>query len=326
MLVDNVTITIKAGNGGDGNAKLKRNAQTPKAGPDGGNGGNGGNVFLQGSANVSDLSQFRFQKKLAADNGEDGRIKKQFGKNAKHLVIEVPLGTRITNLKSNEIYEIADNQTQLLIALGGIGGRGNDAFKSATNQAPTYAEKGGIGEEKELQLELQLIADIGLIGLPNAGKSSLLKVLTNAMPKIGAYAFTTLEPNLGVMPTPSGRGTVLADIPGLIEGASKGKGLGIQFLKHIKKTTLLVHCIDVTTPDILTSYEIVRDEFKKYDESLLSKPEVILLTKTDLATKEEIEQKINLLKKKNSEIKTISINNLEIVEEFKKYLMGKIKI
>lgn len=316
MLVDDVVITVRAGTGGNGSAKLKRNAQTSKGGPDGGNGGNGGNIYVQGSGNVSDLSQFRYQKKIIALDGEKGRGANQYGKNAPHVTILVPLGTHITETKSKKTYEITDSKISHLLTKGGKGGRGNNEFKSALNQTPRYAEDGEKGEQKDLRLELRLIADIGIVGLPNAGKSSLLKVLTNAQPKIGSYPFTTLEPNLGVMDT-----FVLADIPGLIEGASSGKGLGIQFLKHIEKTKLLIHCIDGTSEDVVKSYGVIRGEFKKYSESLLEKKEIVLLTKIDLLDVKEVERKIKLLKKKNKEIKTLSINNPESIEEFKKYLL-----
>lgn len=315
MLVDDVIITVKAGNGGNGSASLRRNAQTAKGGPDGGNGGNGGNVYFQGSHNVSDLSAFRFKKEIKAQDGGDGGRQKRFGKNADHITVLVPLGTHITHLSSNTVYEITSADTPILLAQGGKGGRGNSEFKTATNQTPRYAEKGFEGEQKQLRLELRLIADIGIVGLPNAGKSSLLKALTNAQPKIAPYSFTTLEPNLGVM-----EGLVLADIPGLIEGASSGKGLGIQFLKHIEKTQLLLHCIDIATEDLLKAYSVVRNEFTQYNESLAKKPEIILLTKTDLFDKNVVEKKIKILKKKNKNIKTFSIYDTKSIKTLKAYL------
>lgn len=315
MLVDDVVITIKAGDGGNGNASLKRNAQTAKGGPDGGNGGNGGNIYVQGSHNVSDLSIFRFKKEIRAQPGGDGGRKNLFGKNADSITVYVPLGTHITDLSQNTVYEIADTNTPILVAQGGKGGRGNNEFKTSTNQTPRYAEFGEKGEQKTLRLELRLIADIGLVGLPNAGKSSLLAALTNARPKIGAYPFTTLEPNLGVM-----NGLILADIPGLIEGASSGKGLGIKFLKHIEKTKLLVHCIDVTSEDLLKAYTVVQNEFTHYNQSLAKKPEIVLLTKTDLTSQDSLKQKVKILKKKNKNIKTLSIYNKESIEALKEYL------
>src|SRR3989338_10129474 len=222
MLVDNVSLYIKAGDGGNGALSFLRNGLTSKGGPDGGDGGSGGSVYFQASHNITDLREFRFKKKIIAEDGIPGKHKKLFGKNAPHLTIYLPLGSRITEISSGIVNEITDITTSVLIAKGGKGGRGNVEFKSSTNQTPLYAEKGTLGEEKKLLLELRLIADVGLIGLPNSGKSSLLSVLTNATPKIGNYAFTTLEPNIGIM----GKYPI-ADIPGLIEGASKGRGLGI---------------------------------------------------------------------------------------------------
>jgi GTP-binding protein len=292
MLVDNINLIIKAGNGGDGAATFLRNEGKAKGGPDGGNGGNGGNIYFQGSTNINDLREFRYKKKIAADDGVAGKHKKLFGKNAQHLTIFLPLGTRVTDINSDKVVEIIDTKTPVLMAKGGKGGRGNTEFKSATNQAPRYAEKGTLGEEKKLFLELRIIADVGLIGLPNAGKSSLLAVLTNATPKIGDYPFTTLEPNIGML----GKHPI-ADIPGLIEGASKGKGLGVEFLKHIEKTKVLVHCIDSSSEDVQKAYSTVRNEFEQYNSSLLNKPEIILLTKTDLTDEKTIKTNIKLLKK-----------------------------
>jgi GTPase len=312
MLVDNINLIIKAGNGGDGAATFLRNESTAKGGPDGGNGGNGGNIYFQGSTNINDLREFRFKKNIAAENGIPGKNKKLFGKNGKHLTINLPLGTRITDTDSGQITEITDITTPFLAARGGKGGRGNTEFKSATNQTPRFAEKGTWGEEKRLFLELRIIADVGLIGLPNAGKSSLLSVLTNATPKIADYPFTTLEPNIGIM-----NKHAIADIPGLIEGASKGKGLGVEFLKHIEKTKVLVHCIDSSTEDVRKAYTTIRNEFKQYNTNLLDKPEIILLTKTDLADKDQIEKNIKVLEKTGKKTLTVSIYNLESLDSLK---------
>lgn len=285
MLVDTVTITIKAGNGGNGSVHFRRNAQTARGGPDGGNGGNGGNVYFQGVDDILGLQEFRFKKRLAAEDGVKGGRQNLFGRTGKDLVILIPIGTLVTNETTDEQFEVIDTKTKILVAKGGTGGRGNNEFKTPTDQAPHYAEKGTPGEEKILHLELRLIADIGLIGLPNAGKSSLLKALTNANPKIGNYPFTTLEPNIGML-----KGIALADIPGLIEGASEGKGLGMQFLRHIEKTKLLVHCIDITNPHIIDSYNTVHKELKEYSKTIAEKPEIILLTKTDLLEMKDVEK------------------------------------
>jgi len=315
MLVDNISLYIKAGKGGDGAATFLRNAVTPKGGPDGGNGGNGGNIYFQGSTNINDLRQFRFKKKITAEDGVPGKHKKLFGKNAPHLTIYLPLGTRITNTASGSVIEITNITTPILLARGGKGGRGNTEFKSATNQTPLFAEKGTLGEEKKLLLELRLIADVGLIGLPNSGKSSLLSVLTNAKPKIGNYAFTTLEPNIGML-----NKHPIADIPGLIEGASKGKGLGVEFLKHIEKTKVLVHCIDATIENVQKAYETVRHEFAQHNMSLLDKPEIILLSKTDLADEKTIKKNIKILQKKGKKVLAASIYNPESLDLLKKEL------
>lgn len=316
MFVDNITLTIKAGDGGNGSPHLRRDGQTAKGGPDGGNGGNGGNIYFQGSHNITDLSEFRFHKKIVADRGIDGARQKMFGANAEHKTTFVPLGTRITDTKSGSIIEIYDDKTPILLARGGKGGRGNVEFKSATNQTPTNFEFGGEGEEKELLLELRLIAEIGLIGLPNAGKSSLLTVLTHATPKIGAYPFTTLEPNIGMFKTHP-----IADIPGLIEGASKGKGLGTDFLRHIEKTKILLHLIDLTNPKPKSSYDTIRNEFKKFNPTLLDKPEYILLSKTDLVSPAVLEKTRALFEKIGKDVLTCSIYESESIEKLKSKLI-----
>jgi GTPase len=320
MLVDNVGLIIKAGNGGDGAATFLRNETTAKGGPDGGDGGNGGNIYFQGSNNINDLREFRFKKRIAAENGIPGKNKKLFGKNGQDLIIYLPLGTRATDAATGNIIEIVDTTTPILAARGGKGGKGNVKFKSATNQTPRYAEKGIPGEEKNLFLELRIIADIGLIGFPNAGKSSLLAVLTNANPKIANYPFTTLEPNLGML-----NKYTIADIPGLIEGASKGKGLGFEFLKHIEKTKILVHCLDSSSEDVQKAYLTVRNEFKQYNISLLDKPEIILLTKADLADEKIIKKNIKILEKNEKKVMTASIYNQESLDLLKKTLEDMLK-
>ena len=282
MLIDNVTLVVKAGDGGDGAATFRRDAMTAHGGPDGGNGGNGGDVFFQGSTNVNDLREFRYKKVVKGENGGNGTKHNGFGRNAEHIIVLVPLGTRITDVDTKGVIEI-ENTTPVCIVKGGIGGFGNFKYKSATNQTPKNRDFGGLGESKNILLELRIIAEIGLIGLPNAGKSSLLTVLTNATPTIGAYPFTTLEPNIGMY----GKHAI-ADIPGLIEGASQGMGLGIKFLKHIEKTKILVHCIDITVNDPIAAYDTVRKEFKEYNEALLEKPEIIFLNKTDLVDEDAI--------------------------------------
>ena len=316
MLVDSVTITIRAGRGGHGASTFRRTGQTAKGGPDGGNGGNGGDVYFQGSTNINDLKEFRYKKKIIAENGVDGQRKNLFGRNAEHTEVIVPVGTQITDLETNQIYEITDTTRKLLLAKGGIGGRGNYEFRTATDQAPTYAEKGTEGQAKKLYLNLRLIAEIGLIGLPNAGKSSLLSVLTNAKPEIGAYPFTTLNPNIGMMDTHA-----IADIPGLIEGASKGRGLGIKFLKHIEKTKILAHIIDITSPTPMKDYETVRKEFEQFSTELLTKPEIIVLNKIDLADKETAERVMALFTPLGKKILRTSVYLPETIEKLKNTLI-----
>jgi GTPase len=316
MLVDNITLTIKAGNGGDGSPHLRRDGQTAKGGPDGGNGGNGGSIYFQGSHNLTDLREFRYHKKIVADSGTNGARQNMYGKNASHITTYVPLGTRITDVTTGTVVEITDDKTPILFAQGGKGGRGNVEFKSATNQTPVNFERGGEGEERQLLLELRLIAEIGLIGLPNAGKSSLLAVLTNATPNIAAYPFTTLEPNIGMLKTHP-----IADIPGLIEGASKGKGLGIDFLRHIEKTKILIHLIDASNPSPKSSYDTIRNEFRKFDPLLLEKPEYILLSKTDLAPPKTVEKLHKLFAKTGKQVFTCSIYDPAGIDALKKTLL-----
>ena len=328
MLIDDVVITVVGGKGGDGAVSFRQNEGNPRGGPDGGNGGNGGKVFFQGVDDITALQRFQFKKTEKADDGVPGKKKNLFGKNADDLIILLPLGTLVTNTKTDKSFEILDTVTKHQVARGGRGGKGNNEFKSATHQAPRYAEKGRFGETVEFRLQLRLIADVGFIGLPNAGKSSLLAVLTNAHPKIGDYPFTTLEPNLGVLSDDdnSDKKAVLADIPGLIEGASSGKGLGIKFLKHIEKTKLLVHCIDSSTDDILRVYETVRHEFSEYNAELLTKPEVILLTKTDLLLNdEEAKEKAALFTSMKKKVFTVSVYDDKSIQALRENLLTELQ-
>lgn len=319
MLVDSVNIVVIAGNGGNGSASLLRNAQTSKGGPDGGDGGNGGNVYIAGSHNITDLREFRYKKKIVAQDGTDGRGKKQFGKNASHVTTVVPWGTRITDIDTGLVYEIGNSTDSNLLALGGKGGRGNMVFKSAQNQTPRYAEKGGEGQTRHLKLDLLFIAQVGIVGMPNAGKSSLLSVLTAATPKIGNYPFTTLEPTVGMLGI-----YAIADIPGIIEGASTGKGLGTTFLKHIEKTKVLVHCIDVTGADPQKAYRTIRSEFEAYNQSLLAKPEIILLTKADLVDEKTRKHQLNVFQKLGKKVCSVSTKDISSIEEFRKLLVTMI--
>ncbi len=316
MLIDNVKLTIKAGNGGNGSAHLLRNGQTAKGGPDGGHGGNGGNIYVCGSHNLTDLADFRYKKIVKADSGTDGAGQKMFGRNADDITIYLPLGTRITDEDTGKTLEIVNETKKLLIAKGGAGGLGNIAFKSATNQTPTTAEHGKPGDERHLFLELRLIAEIGLIGLPNAGKSSILSVLTNAKPAVGAYPFTTLEPTIGMLGTHP-----IADIPGLIQGASDGKGLGINFLKHIEKTKILLHCIDASITSPKKTYDIIRKELEKFSKTMIEKPEYILLTKTDLVEKKVYEKTKTFFEKLGFKVFISSIYDQEAIDSLKNTIL-----
>lgn len=309
MLVDEVTVLVKAGNGGNGSASFKRNAQTAKGGPDGGNGGKGGDVYIVGVNDIDALVVFKYKKEAKAEDGINGGRQQLYGRNGQDLIVKVTLGTVVKDLSNNTEFEITDINTKVLLARGGKGGRGNMEFKSATNQTPKFAETGEKGEVKKIYFQLKLIADIGLIGLPNAGKSSLLEALTRAHPKIGDYPFTTLEPNLGVM-----QGLVIADIPGLIEGASTGKGLGDKFLKHVERTRVLVHCVDVTQENPLEAHKTVREELRNFNPVLLEKKEIIVLTKTDNLDPKKVEAILKKFKKINENVLPVSIyddNSLE---------------
>lgn len=308
MLIDEATITVKAGNGGNGAVTFKRNAQTAKGGPDGGNGGNGGDVYVVGINDFTTLTEFRYKKNVRAEDGVKGGKQNLYGRNGKELVIQIPVGTHVLNLTTKEIFEVLDTTSKILIAKGGKGGRGNNEFKTSTNQTPYFAEKGEPGEQKRFFLELKLIADIGLIGLPNSGKSSLLSVLTNAHPKIGNYQFTTLEPNLGVL-----NGLVIADIPGLIEGASKGKGLGDKFLKHVEKTRILIHCLDLLSKDLKNDYKTIRKELEIYNPGLLNKKEWLVLTKTDLVDGKTLKKNIKTAEKLNKDYLPVSIYDTDSI-------------
>ncbi len=277
MLVDKVQIKVVAGRGGNGSASFRREKYVPKGGPDGGNGGKGGDVYISGLNDIRLLRKFREKPLIKAEDGTGGGQRKKSGKNAPDTVIKVPYGTLITNLKTGENFEVMDSRELHLLARGGSGGRGNWEFRSATNQAPTYAEPGKPGEEADYILELRLIADIGLIGLPNAGKSTLLNVLTSAHAKVANYPFTTLEPNLGTFGE-----HIVADIPGLIEGASQGKGLGIRFLRHVERTKLLVHCLSCESADPIKDYQVIRKEIGEYNQKILERPEVVVFTKYDV--------------------------------------------
>ena len=316
MLVDKARVLIRAGDGGKGSAVLRRDAMTAKGGPDGGDGGNGGSVYIKADHNITDLSEFRFKKKVKAEAGVAGRKSNLYGKNGEDLIIRVPLGTQVIEVATGESHEIEDEEAEILIAKGGRGGRGNMKMKTSTNRTPRYAENGTLGEEKIVMFNLRLIAEIGLVGLPNAGKSSLLTRLTNATPEIGAYPFTTLHASIGMLDDHA-----IADIPGLIEGAAQGKGLGTKFLKHIEKTKVLIHVIDASQPEPEKAHQTVRNEFKEFSEELLKKKEIILLNKSDLVEPEELKKRVKIFQKKGFTVLTSSVYVPETIDDLKKSLL-----
>lgn len=279
MFVDTAKVIIAAGKGGDGAVSFRRELYIDKGGPDGGNGGKGGDVVFEATENLNTLIDFRYQPELKAEPGERGSKQKMHGKSGDDKVVKVPIGTLIRR-DGIVIADLTVHGQRQVIAHGGDGGFGNAHFKSSVRQTPRIAEKGEAGEAFEAELELKLLADVGLVGLPNAGKSTFLSVVTNARPEIADYAFTTLTPNLGVADIDDGS-LLIADIPGLIEGAAEGKGLGDQFLRHVERTAVLLHLIDVYSNDVAADYKTIREELRQYSEDLASRPEVIALTKTD---------------------------------------------
>lgn len=302
-LVDELHIAAKAGNGGDGVVRWLHLKGVEYAGPSGGNGGDGGNIYVRGVRDVSLLGRYRGEKKFKAGRGSDGESLSKHGKRGADLVIDVPVGSLVRNLDTGEVHEVLEEGQQILILKGGRGGAGNEVFKSSVNRTPDVAMPGGEGEEAQLAIELQLIANAGLIGLPNAGKSSLLNALTAANAKVGSYAFTTLEPNLGVL-----YGFVLADIPGLIEGASEGRGLGSKFLRHIARTELLLHCVSLESENPEEDYQVVRAEIAKYAlANLAGKREVIVLTKSDTKDDVYIEELSTRMRAHAKEVYAVSV-------------------
>jgi GTPase len=282
MFIDEAEILVRSGKGGDGMVHFHREKFVPRGGPDGGDGGRGGDIIFEVRPTISTLQAFRHVTRYVADDGRNGGPNDMSGKSAEDLVIPVPAGTVIYDALTGDLLgDLTEPSQRLTICKGGRGGRGNPHFKSSTHQAPRTAERGEPGEEKRLKLELKLIADIGLIGVPNAGKSTLLSVLTNAKPKIAPYPFTTLEPNLGVAQVDDETTVVLADIPGLIEGASHGAGLGLDFLRHVQRTRVLIHLLDGLSADPVADYSQINSEMSLFDPNLARKPQVVALNKID---------------------------------------------
>jgi GTPase len=295
--IDRVDVLIQAGDGGNGLVSFRREKFVDKGGPDGGDGGKGGDVVFQASRNENTLAAFRFKKELVAKSGQPGDKRKKHGRSAEDLIIYVPVGTVVTDESGRVIADLVADSQREVIAKGGIGGYGNAHFVSSVRQVPKVAEKGEPGERLHVNMELKLIADVGLVGLPNAGKSTLLSVISNARPEIADYPFTTLTPNLGVVDIDSETSTLFADIPGLIEGAAEGKGLGDEFLRHVERTLVLVHVIDAYQNDVAKTYQTIQGELAAYKVNMVDKPQVIALNKTEGLDDEIVTDLIKQLKK-----------------------------
>ncbi|MDB4082417.1 Obg family GTPase CgtA [Candidatus Pelagibacter sp.] len=320
--LDQVKIYVKAGNGGHGSPSFRREKFIEYGGPDGGDGGRGGSILLRSERNLNTLIDYRFQQHHKAERGENGSGQNRTGRGGDDLFLKVPIGTQVLEEDNKTlIFDFKKEGDEFIVARGGKGGLGNTRFKSSTNRAPKKFTKGAMGEEYVIWLQLKTIADVGIVGLPNAGKSSLLAAITNANPKIANYKFTTLNPNLGVA-TYDNKEITLADIPGLVEGAHEGVGLGIQFLKHIERCKTLMHLIDITDENIENTYQQVKKELGSYSKKILEKKEIIVLNKTDLLNKEEIEEIVkNFSKDKDSEVVTLSTLNKESISEIKAKLL-----
>lgn len=317
MIIDEVKIVVEAGRGGAGAVAFDKNKKA--LGPTGTSGGRGGDVIFEGVADIAALRQFQYKKSLTAKRGEDGRSQFRDGEDGEDMVLKIPVGTVIHGLDlPTEIGHIGERIT---VAKGGRGGKGNFHFRAPWNTTPKESEPGQPGERRELVLELKLIADVGLVGLPNAGKSSLLNALTNAKSKVGNYPFTTLEPSLGAY-----YGLILADIPGLIEGASAGKGLGIKFLRHVERTKAIIHLVPADSLDVAKDYQTIREELVAYREELGEKPEIVFLSKRDLVSEEDWKKKAEILSKAcGQKVKAVSVLDDESLEEVHKVLRKLLK-
>lgn len=318
MFIDVAKIELKAGKGGDGSVAFRREKYEPSGGPAGGDGGDGGSIIIVGDKDIKTLMDYSYKSIYKAESGGDGRNKKQFGKKGEDLILKVPVGTLVKDYDTDTvIYDVKHDNEEFVICKGGKGGKGNVHFKSSIRQAPRFAEPGTKGEEKTIKLELKLLADVGLIGLPNVGKSTLLSIMSNARPKIANYHFTTLEPNLGVCKVGE-KSFVLADIPGLIEGASEGLGLGHDFLKHIERTKILVHVLDISGSEgrnPIEDFELINSELSSYNIKLNDKKMLVVLNKTDLGAEDNIKEFREKYSDKVDEIVEISAATTENVDK-----------
>jgi GTP-binding protein len=320
MLIDELKIYARAGKGGNGVVRWRREKYKPLMGPAGGNGGKGADVYIRAIRDIEVLSRYTKNKKFTAENGGNGEKNSMHGKNGDDLFIDLPIGSIVTNLITDEKFELIKEGDSILVLKGGHGGLGNENFKSSKNTSPEESTDGKNGEDAEFFIELELIADAGLVGLPSAGKSSLLNELTRANAKVGAYPFTTLEPNLGEL-----HKYILADIPGLIEGASEGKGLGHKFLRHIKRTKLLFHCISLENEDVVKAYKTIKNELKKFDPELSEKSEIIILTKTDLVDGKTTKKAEEKLRKYCHDVVSVSVYDDESVKSLSDSLVKKFR-
>jgi GTP-binding protein len=307
--IDRVEVLLHAGDGGNGLVSFRREKFVDKGGPDGGDGGKGGNIVLQASRNENTLAAFRFKKEMKAESGQAGDKRRKHGRSAPDFIVKVPVGTVVNDEEGNTLADLTVDGQSAVIAKGGMGGFGNAHFISSTRQAPKVAEKGEPGEQRRVNLELKLIADVGLVGLPNAGKSTLLSVISNARPEIGNYEFTTLSPNLGVVNLDEHTSTLFADIPGLIEGAAEGKGLGDEFLRHVERTLVLVHVIDAYQDNVVKAYKTIQKELAAYKVDLSDRPQIVAVNKTEGLDQDIIDDIVAQLKKvapKNTPLYAIS--------------------
>ncbi len=323
--IDKVKIKIVSGRGGNGAVAWRREKFVDKGGPAGGDGGRGGNIYFVADENMSTLLDFTYKSVYRAEDGENGRNKNCHGKDGKDVFLKMPVGVVVRDLKTNKIIaDLNEHEKTILVAKGGRGGRGNARFATAQKRAPQFCEPGEAPVERELELELRLIADIGLLGMPNAGKSSFISKVSSARPKIADYPFTTLVPNLGVVKKPTGDGFVIADIPGIIEGAHQGVGLGFEFLKHVQRCRFLIHVVDISNENAVENYHTINNELKKYSEDLSSLYQVILLNKTDILDSDYVNNMIEKFREFNSDVFAISCATGDGVSEILNHLYKKI--
>src|SRR6056297_1185518 len=320
MFVDEITVYAKAGDGGNGVVRWRQEKFMPKGGPSGGNGGRGGDVYVRAVKDLNRLSKYTGSNNFAAQRGTDGRDKSMHGHDGDDFFIDIPVGSTVTDLARNRVFEVTTDGEEVKILKGGKGGIGNEHFKSSTNQAPEESTDGNPGEDGEFLIEVALMVDVGFVGFPNAGKSTLLNLLTNAKSRIGAYPFTTLEPHLGDL-----YGYTLADIPGLISGASEGKGLGHKFLRHVARTKMILHLVSLENEDVQKAYYAIRSELESYAHGLVEKEEWIIVTKKDLVLEGDIESSVKTLEKTGNSVFVISENDPDSIKQLQDTLVSHLR-